>query len=102
MAFVVVVKRVDTFVNPEKIVNILENEYNISIEFIKYYEKRKINNIKNTYTLRIKFRSFYRDQENVSRFYDELLKYEWIKILINEKSYKMSLNLIDYYAFINN
>ena len=76
MAFVVVVKRVDTFVNPEKIVNILENEYNISIEFIKYYEKRKINNIKNTYTLRIKFRSFYRDQENVSRFYDELLKYE--------------------------
>tara|TARA_B100000886_G_scaffold340536_1_gene310963 strand:- start:4720 stop:5028 length:309 start_codon:yes stop_codon:yes gene_type:complete len=100
MAFVVVIKKVDTFVDPEKIVNILTEEYNVSIEFMKYYEKRKINEIKNTYTLRIKFHSFYRDQENVSKFYDELVKYEWVKIPINEKSYKMSLNLKDYYAYI--
>lgn len=103
MAFVVVVKKINSSIDPDKIINIME-ESNIPMgKNMKYYEKRNINKENYTYTLRIKYKSFNENNEEMCKFYDNLIQYKWIKLQYNKNiNFKISMKTIDYYNYIYN
>ena len=99
MAFVVTSKRIPYSIQPENIIQIIIDNYNLSVSDLKYYEKRKLNEELKTYTLRIKFNSFYDDNINMNIFHNELMTNEWIKLNINNFVFKIKLRLMDYYYY---
>lgn len=101
MVFVVVIKKINSSINPDIIINIMEKSNIPMGENMKYYEKRNINKENDTYTLRIKYRSFNENNEEMCKFYDELIQYKWIKLNYNEKiNFKLSMKTIDYYNYV--
>lgn len=103
MVFVVVVKKINTSINPDRIINIMEQSNIPMGNNIKYYEKRKINKDNNTYTLHIKYRSFKDNNEKMCKFYDDLIEYKWIELRYNDNTYfKIRIKDIDYYNFVYN
>lgn len=99
MAFVVAAKKIPYSIDPEKIIKLLIDSYNLSINDLKYYEKRKLNNELNTYTLRIKFYSFYNDNMSMNNFHNDLMINEWIKMTIDNFIFKIKIRLVDYYYY---
>lgn len=101
MVFVVVIKKINLSIDPEKIINTMENN-NIPLgKNMKYYEKRKVNQEDNTYTLRIKYRSFDENNKEMCNFHNELINYKWIKLNYDENiSFKLSIKTIDYYNYV--
>ena len=101
MVFVVVVKKINTSIDPDKIIHIMEQSNIPMGNNIKYYEKRKINKQNNTYTLHIKYRSFNEENEKMCKFYDDLIEYKWIKLKYDDNTYfKIRIKEIDYYNFV--
>jgi len=101
MGFVVVIKKINTSINPDIILDTM-NKSSIPIgNNIKYYKQYKINTEKNTYRLYIKYNSFNKENKNMVNFHDELIKYKWIKIrYANSINFKVSMKDIDYYNYI--
>lgn len=101
MVFVVVIKKINLSIDPEKIINIMENNDIPLGKNMKYYEKRKVNKEDNTYTLRIKYRSFDESNKKMCNFHNELINYKWIKLNYSENiSFKLSIKTIDYYNYV--
>lgn len=101
MVFVVVIKKINLSIDPEKIVTFMEKSNIPMGKNMKYYEKRNINKENDTYTLRIKYRSFNENNKEMCEFYDDLIQYKWIKLQYNENTnFKLSMKTIDYYNFV--
>ena len=101
MVFVVVIKKINLSIDPENIINIMENNDIPLGKNMKYYEKRKVNKEDNTYTLRIKYYSFDENNKEMCNFHNELINYKWIKLQINDNlTFKICMKKIDYYNFV--
>jgi len=103
MAFRVVIKNINSSINPDKILDMM-NHIDIPIDDnMKYYEQRCINPKNNTYTLRIKYRSFNDQNDKMRKFHNDLITYRWIRLIYNENiSFKLSMKTIDYCNYIYN
>ena len=101
MAFVVLVKNINTSIHPDQIINTMGNNNIPMGNNIKYYKIRKFDNEKQIYTLYIKYRSFNDKNKKMCNFHNELINYKWINIKYNDDiTFKMCIKKIDYYNFV--
>ena len=101
MAFVVLVKNVNSSIHPDQIINLMGNNNIPMGKNIKYYKVRKLDTEKQIYTLYIKYRSFKDSNEKMCNFHNELINYKWIELNYKENiSFKLSIKTIDYYNYI--
>lgn len=101
MAFVVVIKKINSSIQPVDIFKKM-NDINIPLgNNIKYYKKKRINVENDTYTLCIKFHSFDNKNEKMCKFHNDLIYYKWILLEYdNNTIFKISMKSIDYYNYM--